>query len=81
MKVLAPGSVQRNRTSVIERNVPSPGPPVPSVRSRVMSYAGHVEQAGPLGGLDLGQVAHSGHCSSPSHVSPRPGGSRLAGRS
>ena len=39
MNVVAPGSVQRKVTSVIERNVPSPGPPVPSVRSSAMSYA------------------------------------------
>ena len=32
---------------------------------------GHLEQAGPLGRLDLGQVAHSRHCSSPSHSSRR----------
>src|SRR5690606_2663470 len=38
MKVVAPGSAQRNSTRVVDRNVRSPGPPAPSVRSRVMSY-------------------------------------------
>src|SRR5690349_19904218 len=38
MKVDAPGSAQVNEIWVTERNVCSPGPPVPSVTSRAMSY-------------------------------------------
>src|SRR5258707_12560234 len=38
MNVDAPGSVQPNVMTVVDRNVRSPGPPVPSVRSIVMSY-------------------------------------------
>src|SRR4051812_50073649 len=38
MNVCAPGSMQRNVTSVVDRNVASPGFPDPSVRSRAMSY-------------------------------------------
>src|SRR6185312_13761924 len=38
MKVSAPGSRQVNVTTVVERKVPSPGLPWPSVRSNVMSY-------------------------------------------
>ncbi len=37
-KVELPGSAHVKRTAVVDRNMPSPGPPVPSVRSRVMSY-------------------------------------------
>src|SRR5437773_11727811 len=38
MNVLAPGSAVLNVTVVVEWKLPSPGPPVPSVRSSAMSY-------------------------------------------
>ena len=61
MNVCAPGSAQRNVTSVVDRNVPSPGLPCPVGQIQGDVVPGHLEQAGPLGGLDLGQVTNSGH--------------------